>query len=309
MTNRAGSLWAITCFFNPAHSTRRLQNYQRFRAALAVPLATIELGFDACWQLSSQDADYYVRVGDGDVLWQKERLLNLLLPKLPAECAYVAWLDSDVLFGDEQWPQQAIEALQHAPVAQLFTSLIYLRPDGSRPANSPPITSVVAVVQAGHAPADVIGRVTDRTGGAASPGMAWAAHRSLLQHHGFYDGCVIGGGDTAFLCAAYGIPEVVMQLHRMNDLQRQRYGEWAMAVYRDVHGELAALPGELQHLWHGELADRRAGQRHADLALQQFDPYRDLRPGKDGAWRWASDKPALHGLLREYFRRRNEDGD
>ena len=32
-------------------------------------------------------------VQGGSLLWQKERLLNLLLPRLPAHCRHVAWLD------------------------------------------------------------------------------------------------------------------------------------------------------------------------------------------------------------------------
>ena len=92
-----GPLWAITAFFNPMRSERRLSNYHRFRAALTVPLATVELGFTERWELGPDAADYYVRIADGDVLWQKERLLNLLLPKLPTECEHVAWIDCDLL--------------------------------------------------------------------------------------------------------------------------------------------------------------------------------------------------------------------
>lgn len=40
-----------------------------------------------------------------------------------------------------------------------------------------------------------------------------------------------------------------------------------------------------------------------------FDPNADLRPGIDGAWRWASDKPELHATVRQYFYSRDEDGD
>jgi hypothetical protein len=71
----------------------------------AIPLATVELGFDgAVWELGAGDADLYVRVGGGDVMWQKERLLNLVLPRLPAACTLVAWLDCDLLLPDPDWP-------------------------------------------------------------------------------------------------------------------------------------------------------------------------------------------------------------
>jgi hypothetical protein len=68
-------------------------------------------------------------------------------------------------------------------------------------------------------------------------------------------------------------------------------------------GGSAAIDGEIRHLWHGELADRRAGERHAGLAAHAFDPRADIvGSAADGAWRWASNKPALHSYVRQYFR-------
>ena len=58
-----GELCVITSYFNPAGYRRRLLNYRRFRAALQVPLAAVELSFDGCWELADDDADYLVRVG------------------------------------------------------------------------------------------------------------------------------------------------------------------------------------------------------------------------------------------------------
>ena len=145
-----GSLWAITSFFNSSGSRRRIDNYRRFRAALPVPLATVELGFGGTWHLTSRDAELYVPIGDGDVLWQKERLLNLLLPRLPPQCRHVAWLDADVLLADGEWPRRAAEALSHAPLVQLFSELVYLGPDGVE-LDGPDahVPSVMAEVQSG----------------------------------------------------------------------------------------------------------------------------------------------------------------
>jgi hypothetical protein len=48
-----------------------------------VPLIAVELGFGDEFGLTSQDADVLVRVTGSDVLWQKERLLNIGLRHLP----------------------------------------------------------------------------------------------------------------------------------------------------------------------------------------------------------------------------------
>jgi hypothetical protein len=299
MKRKSGELWAITTCFSPVRDLSRIENYRRFRAALDVPLATIEIGLDGHWDLTEEDADLYVRIRDADMLWQKERLLNLLLTRLPADCRYVAWLDGDVLLMDPGWWRNAIDALSTDSLVQLFSSLSYLGRDGRQDGDQR--QSVAAAVMDGSQPAALLAGVTKRTGNAASPGMAWAARRELLERHGFYDTCIIGGGDTALACAAWGVPEVAMRLHHMNLRQRERYGEWAAGFHRDVGARVGALTGELRHLWHGDLAARRAAQRHVDLSAHDFDPSLDIAPGTDGAWRWSSDKPLLHALLQEYF--------
>ncbi len=322
MSNSAGALWAITSFFNPVGYRRRLVNYRRFRGALTVPLATIELGFNGRWELEEQDADLLVRVGDGDVMWQKERLLNLLLKQLPPECEYVAWIDSDALFQDREWPQRAVEQLQAVPLVQLFAKLYHLdreenrqirmrcRPSAAadelrgRPAFAGLLESNFVELLPRHPSSASINRARVKP----AHGMAWAARRELLERHGFYDRCVIGGGDTALGGAAYGVPEVVVGLLRMNADQRDHYSRWASGFHDDVKGQVGALAGEIHTLWHGDIEDRRYSDRQNDLVAHRFDPTTDIRLGADGAWRWASEKPALHALLRDYFHNRQEDG-
>jgi hypothetical protein len=139
-------------------------------------------------------------------------------------------------------------------------------------------------------------------------GNALAARRELLERHGLYDRCVIGGGDSALLGAAYGVHEVIAECWRMSPAQSDHYSRWAAGFHSDVKGQVSVLAGEIHHLWHGNLENRRYGRRHLDLEPHHFDPYLDIRLGADAAWRWASDKPGLHTLLREYFQSRHEDG-
>ena len=293
---RDQALWAITTFFNPAGHRRRLLNYRRFRAALQVPLATAELSFDGSWELAHSDADLLVRMTDGDVMWQKERLLNLVVAQLPPECEYVAWIDADVLLQDPDWPDQAVDALESVSLVQLFDTARDLGPDGAVPRVCGP--SVVAVARAGQS----------TFGPGIRHGLAWAARRELVARHGFYDSCVIGSGDTALMRAAFGVPDAVARRLRMSPAERDHYFRWAEGFHDEVDGRVGVLPGEIHHLWHGDLEDRRYNRRHHDLAVHRFDPQADLRPGREGAWRWASDKPALHALLRDYFRSRCDDG-
>jgi hypothetical protein len=44
-----------------------------------------------------------VRTDQTNVLWQKERLLNLALQRLPEHCTKVVWLDADTFFTNPNW--------------------------------------------------------------------------------------------------------------------------------------------------------------------------------------------------------------
>jgi hypothetical protein len=76
-------LWAITYYFNPMRYESRRLNYRVFRRRLGIPLLAVELSFDGISDLGRDDADILVSLHGGDILWQKERLLNLALGALP----------------------------------------------------------------------------------------------------------------------------------------------------------------------------------------------------------------------------------
>ncbi|HTS86184.1 MAG TPA: hypothetical protein VMG61_13835 [Usitatibacter sp.] len=304
-------LWAVTCFFNPQGYRRRVANFREFRARLAAPLIAVELAFDREFTLSDSDAERVVRVRGGDVMWQKERLLNVGIGHLPAECEAVAMLDCDIVFGRSDWPREAELALERAHAVHLFRDAYFLRPGMERTLDnrgSSAQRSCVAGFREGRGPAELLAASGTDGRGAYSPGLAWAARREWLEEHGLFDRCVIGGGDTALACALLGFPEVVESRHRMNEAQRHCYREWAEPLSARVGGDVASLEGDLYHLWHGELADRRAACRHQALAAHAFDPYADVAADEHGAWRWASAKPEMHALLRRYFAERREDG-
>jgi len=52
---------------------------------------------------------------------------------------------------------------------------------------------------------------------------------------------------------------------------------------------------------------RRGRERHEGLSAIGFDPSSDLALTDNGLWRWATDRPDLHGYVRDYFVARDED--
>lgn len=308
-------LWAITSFFNPAGYRSRLTNYRLFRSRLNVPLVAVELSFTGKFELRDTDAEILIQISGADVMWQKERLLNVALGALPTECDIVAWLDCDVIFASNDWPERARLALKTSPVVQLFSErrdLVAGAVDDSFGLSS---------VQR-----KVLGMaynfVTDhplRPEGTFMPekplylelgttGLAWASSRRLLQKHGFYDAQIIGAGDQSIACAAVGKFEYAEQSRHMNSYQREHYLSWAEPFFADTGGTLGCVDGRIFHLWHGDSRDRQYDQRHLNLERFEFDPNKDIAVDSNCAWRWNSDKPEMHEYIIRYFGSRREDG-
>jgi len=317
-------LWAITSYFNPMGYRTRSVNYGIFLRHLKmqrVPLLTVEQGHRGRFELTSEDATCLVQVPSEDVMWQKECLLNLALRSLPADCDKVVWLDSDILFEEDDWPRRAAAALENATLIQLFSRAYYL------PKNvdfSQPLAPQAYLRRRSTASGLVEGAVESNPFGASenairahgmasdfSNGHAWIMRRDLLEQTGFYDAMIVGGGDYLFLQAAIGKFDAVRHGHGWtapSSPQYRHFMRWARSFHEIVKSRIGMVPGDIYNLWHGELLNRRYLPRHAILTEHDFDPDRDIVIDEHGCLRWNSDKPALHEAVRDYFMSRQEDG-
>src|SRR5690348_4915806 len=205
-------LWTITSYFNPIGYVNRLRNYHVFRANLASPLAVVELSLNGKFELTKSDAEIVVQITGGDVLWQKERLLNVALRSLPDACNHVAWVDCDVVFLDRDWAERTDQALKEFCLIQPYRERCNLSRDaqissGIDMACDSISQSVAYKIAMGEAQAEDFGQSNAPLTRNSTAGLAWAARREILEAHGLYDGCILGSTDRAILCAAMGIFE------------------------------------------------------------------------------------------------------
>ncbi len=301
-------LWAITSYFNPMRYRSRLENYRIFRSRLDAQLLTVELGYDDSFELTDRDADLLVRCRDGDVLWQKERLLNVALERLPPSCDLVAWLDCDIVFLDGHWQSMTADALERWPLVQLFQRVVELEkgqciPPAGQMAGR---TGLAYGVAQGEIPASVLG-APGLTHLGYSPGHAWAARREIVEDARFYDALIVGSGDKCLAAAAYGKVDEVGEALFFNEAQTEHFRPWGNRVWRLIRGRVGWCALTLAHLWHGQLAHRGYEFRYRHLSQFQFHPAKDLALGHDRCWRWKTQKPSLHQYVRDYFFSRRED--
>lgn len=114
-------LVVVTCYFNSSGFRTRRETYDRFAVSIrgaGLKLLTVERAFgEADFTLPS--GPDCMRVRSRDVLWQKERLINLAVASLPAAAEKIAWLDCDVLFSNPDWAVQTAALLDEVPIVQL----------------------------------------------------------------------------------------------------------------------------------------------------------------------------------------------
>ena len=303
-----GELWAITAFFNPAGYVKRLANYRIFRKHLQAPLLAVELSFDGRYELCDEDADKVIRIAGGDVMWQKERLLNLALDALPANCRCVVWVDCDVIFEDDDWAARTSRRLDDCALVQPF-NFAYRTTAGWLPGNGPSGAeewrAIPFLIESGMSVDTCLGANASSIN--ACHGYAWAARRELLEAHRFYDACIIGGADSAIVRAAYGRLGAAAHFQKMNDRRTEHFNAWARPFAIAAAESVGSIGGRVFHLWHGPFANRRYTLRFGDFHRFAFDPSTDIAVDDSGAWRWNTDKPEMHDHVRSYFAQRRED--
>jgi hypothetical protein len=299
-------VWAITSYYNPVRYNRRLSNYRLFRTKLDVPLVTVELSFDGRFDLKESDADILIQISGGAVLWQKERLLNVALRAVPSEVNRIAWIDCDLILECPDWVENATRQLDKFDLVQLFSDAIHLKSEEyqSTSLNAVNFESVPGIAGLSDA-REVITVQSNRN--YYQSGFAWAAKRQLLEEHGFYDAAIIGGGDCMMVAAVFGQFDGIAQRFLLNEMRRRHYMEWAVPFHDSVAERIGQVPGTIYHLSHGDLKNRRYGDRHVSLSAHDFDPGVDLRVGTHGAWEWARPKLELETFLKSYFVDRAED--
>jgi hypothetical protein len=299
-------LYAITCFYNPSNYRTKLANYEIFRSKLVseLPLMTIECAFgDSGFVLGTEDC---LRIRTEHVLWQKERLLNIAARHVPSRYSKIVWLDCDVIFENEVWPQLTSSLLEAAAVVQPFSQILRLPRGADFDVGNNEWRASFAMLYEAHPNLMVLNREHGHTG------IAWAARRELFDRVGLYDACVSGSGDHIMAHAFCGDWDSSCLLRHFGtgSAHLKHFQRWCERVYPLVRAKVKAVPGSVLHMWHGETKDRNYLARNSELARIGFDPDRDLAEDAGDCWIWAGEKAHyLENWARHYFAARKEDGD
>lgn len=291
-------LQAICCYYNPIGYRNRYRNYCEFRENLKVPIKVIECVFED--QEPETDAEIVIRATRKNLIWQKERLLNILIDTLPPECDKIAWLDADIILENPDWFAEADSKLDEHEVVQLYSFVESWNEDRS------------GIMDSSWSAGYVYATEKVRSG---APGMAWAARRDLIKD-GLYDRAVIGNGDR--LMFNRWVDERIdnIKARELKDLGLCEWG-WQflpLVWHQDANRwgrpakSIGYVDGNVKHMWHGQREYRRYAQRGWQIErFYQFDPQKHLQLDDNKLWK--SDHEGILWYMKAYLEGRREDGE
>lgn len=301
----APDLAVVTSYFNSHHYDSKRRAFDRFADTMdrsGIPLFVGECAFgDSPFELEKSASVFRFRARD--VLWQKERLLNLTIDRVPDRYTKIAWIDGDVLFENPRWSIDASEQLDDIAVVQLFDRAMRLRPQETAYSGGPRRWSYCFV----HATLPSFSRFGEGNLHGAT-GFAWAADRELLQTVGLYDAAIAGGADDLMAHAFSGDFSARCLPLILTAGMVEHFRDWAERAWQTVRGRIGYVRGSVQHLWHGEDQNRAYVARFHNLSELGYEPLTHLQLDPGGLWAFTdAGRRALAEWSGGYFRGRQED--
>lgn len=290
----------ITTYFNPAGYSALLDNYKIFSEDIIsqnLDLWTVEIAFgNADFELKKNDR--VIQIRSSDIMWHKERALNILIESLPKEYDKIAWLDADILFENRKWADEACKLLEEHPIIQCYQKAFNYTKGNQKLSDT--------LINLGYA-SQLINPVKKKKE-ILNPGYAWAGRRNFLKKHLLYDRHILGANDGLMLFAFFGRFNIPYLKENMNTRMQIHFLKWAKNVFKDAQGKVGYMEGTIFHLWHGEIKNRQYLSRDLHLLNNNYDPEKDIDIGKNGLFHWSSDKTSLHQDVKQYFADRDDDG-
>jgi len=318
------NFYVITPVFNPAGYKSRVTLYHQFAnymASCGAKLITIELQYgELPFEVTDAHNPNHIQVRTNSVLWHKENLINVAASRLPLDWKYMAWIDADLRFVNENWMYDTCRALQFHPVVQMFAQALDLSPNNEVLRTH---EGIGWAVQNGFIDQENVYKkmyneqfqsyfhtcsIDSKTPKHLyHPGFAWAIRKEAYDGlGGLLDYPVLGSADQHMAHAFVG--RMSQTLHKnYNENYKKKLMEWQDRCNKVIKCNLGYIPGSILHYWHGSKKDRGYTTRFNILIKHKYDPAVHIEKDWQGVYRWTDRDYPFHYDIMRYFGSRKED--
>jgi len=303
----AADVCILTSYFNPTGYSSKLRNYRKFIAPIikgGLHHVVVECSFNN-GGYEIPEGPGVVRVNANDILWQKERLLNIALQHVPSTCTKVVWIDSDILFANPRWAVETSALLDDYHIVQPYEYAIRLPRNRVNYTSGGLTYNSFALVYNKYPNALINGNFNKH----GHTGFVWAGRKDVFEDLGFYDACLSGVADHLMahsFCGDWHSP-CLQRMFLDNKIFFGHYEAWSKKIFERVQGRMGCTPGTVLHLWHGEMANRRYLENMQHLAGTDFDPAQDLALNDAHCWELRRNNGEIVSWTKSYFTQRQED--
>lgn len=318
----------VSCFFNPTGSIHRVENFTRFLEGIkdsGVNYLVVELAFGT-EPFSFNGEENIIQLRTNDVMWHKERLLNIGIKHLLNKgYKKIAWLDGDILFDNPDWPWFISAKLETSRLCQVFSTInIQVSKDSLPICASSSVKYYKSHNKIFSQPSTLYEKLAGRNLSGQS-GFGWAATAEVLQKVQLYENAIVGGGDKLLFLASLMNEDKKDRLKRLKSLtsshlacpkckhrnQSESYTadfiNWAYQWSEVIEKNVDYVSLQISDLYHGQRANRKYLDRKNILFKHQYNPDTDIKIDSSGCLSWTENTIDLQNDIKSYFFSRKDD--
>ena len=309
MKLQAEQLHVVTARFNPlrwATPDKHFRDWVGHILESGAKLTVVEVQYGKRPFTCDMPHVHHVGLRSDSWAWSKECALNEGIRRVP-DADYIAWGDADVWHRKPGWAAEVVEHLQHYRILQTWSRALDLGPHDELIGVHQSFCGQYMV----GAPLVASGKNFWKFDGGYAEyphsGYFWACRRELLDWTGgLFELAGMGSADHHMALALVGHVDKSWPAETSASY-RNHLLRWQDRARRYVNGRICALPGIIEHRFHGAKQNRGYLGRWDMFVRHGFDPDTDLKRNSYGVLEWAGNKPELEREWDLYLRSRRED--
>lgn len=289
------TLYLLVSYFNYNSNKSRERNIYSFiekNSNSKVKIVVIEAIYNNCNQLKDLNAEVFLHLKYNvkHPISLQDNLINVGIKKLPADWQYLAWIDSDVIFNNENWADNILKELQDKDIVHCFKEADFLNQDGT--------SSNFNFLSECYIHVNNIKYLDEHQ--RSHCGFVWALKRSFYEQiKEIFDYSIIGSNDVVINLL---VLKKSLEDYFFNSGYSQEYIDLVTEYYnRKKEINFTFVDNKITHLWHGNINNRNYHLRKNILKKYQFNPKQHIIKNKDGIIELTKKGLVMLPYIKNYF--------